>query len=104
MSILVIDLWEPYLGDRASSFAETERDSSSHSLDEVATDGQPEAETPCGAFASVEALEEVGEVFGIYAAPFVLDEDRHAVHPQPYAASALGVLHSVAQEGQEDLL
>src|SRR5215207_9242687 len=104
MSILGIVLWQPHLGGRTASFARTEGDLSSHPFDEVAADGEPEAETPGGALAPVEALEEVGEVFGIYTASFVLHDKGPAVHPQLNVIAALGVLHSVAQEGQEDLL
>src|SRR5215213_1492410 len=96
MSILGIDLWQPYLGGRTFPFARTEGDSSSHPLDEVTADREPEAETPGGTLAPVEALEEVGEVFGIYPASFVLDDKRPAVHPQLHIAAALGVLHGVA--------
>src|SRR5215217_7536965 len=71
MSILGIVLWQPHLGGRTASFARTEGDLSSHPFDEVAADGEPEAETPGGALAPVEALEEVGELLGIGTNPGV---------------------------------
>jgi hypothetical protein len=92
-----LPLWELDLNSCADPFSRTDRDTASHTLDELSANGQPQTEAFGAALPSIKALEDVGKVIRAYPSSLIFYSNSASAYAKPYICTPTRVFYGVAE-------